>query len=167
MKKLLPLFLLLSGCSLQQADSSLKVINSYATLEYYYSDGSIVNYINEAELTNVESILINQAFEEVNKVQSRLKDIKKDPKKIIENIGLIAFEYSKLKMSYLSVRNVILLHEKEYSQEAWMTFVKFDGAAIILNNQFEEMLSKSESNAALLTAIRFADTIVKLVKIIS
>lgn len=162
--------LFMSGCaSFQDAvgvtGKAAATLSAYSNVKYYYENG-VIDYLQQADLNEIEQGIVKEAINQVEATRIRLKQFRDSPGQIITNIPIIAFEFSKVKTAYMSVRGIVIAHEDEYDLEAWMTLVQFDAAAITLNNQFEELIEASESSAALMTALKFTDTVIKLATVL-
>ena len=162
-------FLALSGCAFLQNSTTAKalsVVMSATNLTYYYETGQAVEFVGNAELTDFETTQILEALDQVERSKHRLKSYQKSPERIITDLPQITFEYAKLKSAYLSVRQVVLDNESEYADLEWETFVRFDISARTLDEQFQALIEAAEANAAIMTALRLADTALKATSLI-
>lgn len=155
------LIAVLVGCSLQPTNT-LSVIHSAADLSYRYESGEAVEFIDNAELSDLEVTVVLEALDQIDRSKSRLKAFTDAPERFVTDITLVSFEYAKIKSSYLSIRQVVLDNRDEYTPEEWRVFEEFDAAAIHLDKEFSQLVSALEVNTALQTAFRLADTAVKI-----
>ena len=151
----------LSGCFMQPANT-LSVVSSAADLAYHYESGEAVEFIDNAELTDLEVTVVLEALDQIDRSKGRLKAPMSDPEQLVTEITSVSFEYAKIRSAYLSIRQVVLDNRDEYTPEEWVVFEEFDAAAITLDGQFAEMVSALEANTALQTAFRLADTAIKI-----
>lgn len=172
MKKLFAALLtisLLTGCtSFEQSTTvaALSTITAATNLTYYYDSGEAVEFIDNAPLSDMEATQILEALDQADRSRERLHGYKNHPEKILSDLPKIAFEYAKIKSAYLSVRSIVLNHKFDYTQPEWDTFVRFDGAASALDASFSQLVDAAEANAALLTALRLADTALKMAAVL-
>jgi hypothetical protein len=152
---------LMVGCSLQPSNT-LSIISSAADLSYHYESGEAVDFIDNAELTDLEVTIVLEALDQIDRSKSRLKTLADDPERFVTDITLVSFEYAKIKSSYLSIRQVVLDNRDEYTPEEWQVFEEFDAAAIHLDKEFSRLVSALDANTALQTALRLADTAIKI-----
>lgn len=151
----------LAGCSLQPANT-LSVISSAADLSYHYESGEAVDFIDNAELSDLEVTVVLEALDQIDRSKSRLKAFTDAPERFVTDITLVSFEYAKIKSSYLSIRQVVIDNRDEYTHEEWQVFEEFDAAAVHLDKEFAHFVEALEANTALQTAFRLADTAVKI-----
>jgi hypothetical protein len=152
---------LMVGCSLQPANT-LSIISSAADLSYHYESGEAVDFIDNAELTDLEVTIVLEALDQIDRSKSRLKALADDPERFVTDITLVSSEYAKIKSSYLSIRQVVIDNREEYTPEEWQVFEEFDAAAIHLDKEFSRLVSALDANTALQTALRLADTAIKI-----
>lgn len=165
MKYLLIPFLavFLTACSgIDTTNRTLSVIESTANLKYYYETGEAVDYLDNAQLTQLEKSIITDSINTIKASNEALSFYEDHPEQIVLNIQKISYEYSKIKSAYLSIREIVLENQSEYSNIEWQVFVEVDSAANMLNTQFEDLVDAAEANAALMTAIRLGNVAVKL-----
>ena len=154
-------FGILGGCSFQPTNT-LSAIHSAADLSYHYESGQAVEFIDNADLSDLEVTVVLEALDQIDRSKSRLKAFTDAPERFVTDITLVSFEYAKIKSSYLSIRQVVLDNRDEYTPEEWRVFEEFDAAAIHLDKEFSRLVSALEVNTALQTAFRLADTAVKI-----
>lgn len=152
-----------SGDSVAKA---LSTITAAANLKYYYENGEAVEFVDNAELNEVETTQLLEALDQVERSKERLKEYEKSPERIILELDKIAFEYAKVKSAYLSVRSIVIENRSEYTDGEWNVFVNFEGAAKVLDEQFVELVEAAEGNAAVMTAFRLADTALKVAAVL-
>lgn len=154
------LIALLVGCSAPA--NTLSVISSAADLSYHYESGEAVEFIDNADLSDLEITVVLEALDQIDRSKARLKALTDDPEQFVTGITLVSFEYAKIKSSYLSIRQVVIDNQGEYTPEEWYVFEEFDAAARQLDVEFANLVSALETNTALQTAFRLADTVVKI-----
>lgn len=158
----LAMAIVLAGCSIDQASRTLSVVSSAANVKYYYDNGDAVNFVGNAELTSFEAARVLEALERIDNSKKILKAYEDDLKSLVLNIDAISYEYSKIKASYLDIRTVVLSNIDEYQPSEIRTFIEFDDAARHLDQEFSKLVDAVEANATINTAIRFADTVIKI-----
>ena len=172
MKKLtlgLVLALSMTGCSgfnMDTTKQTLSFVTSAANLKYYYESGDVVNFIDSVELTDQEITRVITALEAIDKSKKTLKVFEDDPKLMITDMETVIYEYQKIKAAYENIKSVVVVHFDEYEPKAKASFIEFDASARTLDQQFKDMTDAIESNAALMTALRLADTAIKLAAIL-
>jgi len=169
MKKLmlgLVLALSLTGCSnifnMDTTKQTLSFVTSATNLKYYYESGDIVNFIDTVELEEDEITRVLTALESIDRSKKALKVFEDDPRLVITDMETVIFEYQKIKAAYGEIKSVVVENFDEYEPKAKASFVEFDIAARTLDEQFKDMVDAVESNAALMTALRLADTAIKI-----
>lgn len=158
----LVMVVVLAGCSIDQASRTLSVISSATNIKYYYDNGDAVNFVGNAELTSSEAARVLTALERIDNSKKILKTYEDDPKSIVLHIDAISHEYSKIKASYLDIRTVVINNINEYQPNEIRTFIEFDDAANHLDQEFLKLVDAVEANTTINTAIRFADTVIKI-----
>jgi hypothetical protein len=151
----------LPGCSGQPVDP-ISVIHSAADLSYHYESGQAVEFIDNAELTDLEVTIVLEALDQIDRSKSRLETLLKSPEKLIAELPIITFEYAKIRSAYLSVRQVVLDNAAEYSPEEWYTFEQFDTSARNLDAEFVAMSESLKGNGAVRVAFKLADSAIKI-----
>jgi hypothetical protein len=151
----------LTGCSLQPANT-VSVISSATNLKYYYENGQALEFIDNAGLSDVEITQIIEAMDQIDRSKDRLQVLIDSPSQLVLNIHDVTYEYAKIKAAYLVVRDIALSNQAEYSSEEWRVLTEFDSSAQVLDTQFVDLIEKLETNKALNTALRLADTAIKI-----
>ena len=151
----------LTGCSLSTVTST-PVISSAVNLKYYYENGQALEFIDNAELSDIEITQILEAMDQIDRSKKRLQSLVDSPSQLVLNIHDVTYEYAKIKATYLVVRDIALSNQAEYSSEEWRVLTEFDTSAQVLDAQFVGLIEKLESNKALNTALGLADTVIKL-----
>jgi hypothetical protein len=67
-----------------------------------------------------------------------------------------------VKSAYNDIRSIVIDHFDEYTPIQQAAFIEFDISARTLDEQFVSLVDAVEKNAALMTALRFTDTIIKI-----
>lgn len=168
MKKLtlgLVLALSMTGCSgfnMDATKQTLSFVTSAANLKYYYESGDVVNFIDSVELTDDEITRVITALEAIDKSKKTLKVFEDEPKMVITDMETVIYEYQKIKAAYGEIKSVVVTNFDDYKPKAKASFIEFDVAARTLDEQFKDMVDAVERNAALMTALRLADTAIKI-----
>ena len=153
----------LAGCSgLNTSERTLSVITSATNIAYYYENGEAVEFIDNAPLSDLEMTMVLEAFDQIDRSKGILKYYRDNPDKMVLNIQDVSFQYAKIKSSYLSIRNIVITHKGDYTAYEWSVFEDFDQAAITLDEEFKALVGALEANTALITALRLADTAIKI-----
>ncbi len=152
----------LTGCSLDTTNRTLSVITSATNIAYTYENGQIVKFIDNAPLSDLEITMVLEAFDQIDRSKSVLKHYRDNPDALVLNIQDVAFQYAKIKSSYLSIRQIVLSHKDSYNASKWATFEEFDQSAHTLDKEFRQLVEAVEANIALVTALRLADTAIKI-----
>lgn len=151
----------LTGCSLQPANT-LSVISSATNLKYYYENGQAVEFVDNAELTDLEITRILEAMDQIDRSKERLQELVNKPDQLMLGFNTVTFEYAKIKAAYLTVRDIALSNQTEYLPEEWAVLVEFDTSAQILDAEFIGLMDQVNNNQALTTAIGLANTVIKI-----
>jgi hypothetical protein len=156
--------IMLFGCAYSSTTTkkTLATITSATTIAYHYTDGELVTFVGNATLTDLELTSVLEALDQIDRSKDILKNYKDDPEQLISNIQDIAYQYAKIKSAYLSVRSVVEDNWSEYTPAEQRAFYEFDGAAEELDRQFSDLVDAVEANTALTTALRLADTAIKI-----
>lgn len=170
MKKLLLLSLIivsLSGCTIMGSASNrgmnaLSVVTTSAELYFQYENGSVVNFLDQAELTELELVSIMEALDQAERSRGVLKRYKSRPEQLLVDINTVAFQYAKIKSSYLSIRSIVGTHWSEYTDEAKQSYLIFDEYAQKLDIEFSSLMTSIKSDAALTTALNLANLTLKI-----
>ena len=168
MKKILAiaLILTLSGCSAGPTAQTLAVVSSAADLTYHYESGHVVDFIGNAELSDLEITVVLEALDQVDRSKARINAMLDDPGQFVSGIELVSFEYAKIRSAYLSVRQVVLSNLGEYSPHELKAFDEFDTAARHLDVEFAAVVESIETDIAMQTALRLADTALKIASLL-
>lgn len=163
-KKLLlaSLLITLIGCATHTPQRTMSIITSATNLSYHYTNGDIVTFVGNADLTDLELTSVLEALDQIDRSSTILKYYRDNPDELILNIQDVTFQYTKVKSSYLSIRNVVLNNLDEYSPQEIRTFIEFDNAANVLDKEVELLLESVEANAAVNTALQFANTVIRI-----
>lgn len=152
-----------AGCStLDTSARTMSVVTSATNLSYYYTNGDIVNFVGNAELSEMELTSVLEAMDQIDRSQSILKQYRDAPDQLILNIDDVAFQYAKIKSAYLSVRSVVLENISEYSPAEVRAFTEFDSSAKVLDDEFESLVEAVETNTAIAAALNLANTAIKV-----
>ena len=170
MKKILNVVLLsmvlmfAQGCAEfgKSSENALSVITTSTNLYYYYENGEVVDFLDQAELTDIELTQVLEALDQAERSKARLNMYKEEPLLVIEDITQITFQYVKIKSAYLSIRSIVYKHWDEYDEGQQQLFMLFDRYAQKLDDEFEALNVSIESNQAIMTALALASTAVKL-----
>lgn len=146
----------------QSTNHALSVITTSTDLYYYYDSGEVVNFLDYANLSDLELTQILEALDQVDRSKSKLLLYKDQPILLIDDITRISFQYVKIKSSYLSVRSVVSDHWDEYTVEQQQVFLLFDRYASKLDDDFTKLNQSIESDLAIQTALALASTALKL-----
>lgn len=157
--------LMLSGCmsGMDTATQSLNLVSSATDVKYYYQDGELLTHVKQANLSDWEAIELAQAVSAIEASEKKLRAYERQPLQIIPNLPLIQVEYDEIKRAYMVIRELVSEHQGDYSAAEWATLTRFDVAVQVLDESFNELVKASEANAATLTALKLADTTIKLV----
>ena len=154
---------ILVGCvGLNTTKQTMAVVSSATNLSYYYINGDIVNFVGNADLTDLETTQVIDAMDLLDRSTKILKKYKENPDQLFLNMYDVVFQYAKIKSAYLSVRYVVLSNQAEYSAKEWQSFVEFDISAKVLDKQFSDLVDAVEANAAVMTALNLANTAIKV-----
>lgn len=153
-----------SGCAEfgKSSQHALSVVTTSTNLYYYYENGEVVNFLDQANLTEIELIQVIEALDQAERSKERLTLYKSQPLLVIEDITQISFQYVKIKSAYLSIRSIVSLHWSEYDEGQQQLFMLFDRYAMKLDEEFEALNVSIDSNEAIKTALALAGTAVKL-----
>jgi hypothetical protein len=152
----------LTGCSLDTTNRTLSVITSATNIAYTYENGQAVKFIDNAPLTDLEITMVLEAFDQIDRSKSVLKHYRDNPDALVLNIQDVSFQYAKIKSAYLSIREIVLSHKDAYNASEWAVFKEFDQSASVLDKEFRQLVEAVEANTALSTALRLADTAIKI-----
>ena len=150
----------LVGCS--TAANTLSVVHSAADLSYHYESGHAVDFIDNAELSDLEVTIVLEALDQIDRSKARLEALMKSPEKLVSELPTVTFEYAKIRSAYLSVRQVVLDNAAEYSAEEWYTFEQFDTSARNLDAEFVAMSQALKGSGAVRVAFKLADSAIKI-----
>lgn len=151
--------LMSGGCS---APNTLSVISSSTNLYYYYEDGEVVNFIDQAKLSDLELTQAIEALDQIDRSKKKLMVYKDQPLLLIQDISAISFQYVKIKGSYLSIKSIITDHWGEYTIEQQLVFIQFDIEANKLDDSFTKMTKSINVNQSLKIALQIAETTFKI-----
>ena len=116
---LLPISLILTGCigtMGQTTQNALSVVTTTADLVYLYDyeEKQIVEFLDNATLSELELSQILEAIDQVDRSRAKLIAYKNDTLGLVRDIGQITLEYTKIKNAYLAVRHIVKNHWDEY-----------------------------------------------------
>lgn len=155
----------IAACS-TTGSHALSVVASATNVTYYYENGQAVEFIDNADLTDDEVVIVLESLEQIDKSKRMLKPYRDNPALLIRDIDNVQYEYSKIKDAYIDIRYIVLDNKDEYNSYEWDTFMKFDTSVIVLDEQFDQLIESTKSGAAVSTAMTFADTAIKLAAIL-
>lgn len=150
----------LAGCA--SAPDTLSVISSATNIAYEYEQGRVVDYVDNVELSNLDQTRVLEALDQIDRSKAIIEDYMDKPDHLLLNIHDVSFQYAKIKASYLSIREIVITNRDLYSALEWNTFVQFDQDAQTLDAQFKDLVEAVETRVAMATAIRLADTVIKI-----
>lgn len=154
-----------TGCAnfnIDSAENALSVVTTSTNLVYYYDNGEVVNFLDKAELTDLEIVQILEALDQAERSRAKLTLYKEQPLLLIEDITQISFQYVKIKGAYLSIRSIVEIHWDEYEENHRQMFLLFDRYAQKLDVEFTELTASIDTNASIATALALASTGLKL-----
>lgn len=162
MKKLaLPILAIaLTGCGSFQ--NTAGVVSATTDLKYYYSDAAV--FVQKAQFDEVEQFVVDDSIRILERGKKKFQDYPAD--RIIPDLPLITLDYVELRSAYMDLRAVVLANKDEYGAREWFVLSRFDTAAQVLDQQFYELTKAQEGSAALMTAIRLAETTLKLASLL-
>lgn len=164
MTKLLPLALVgavaLSGCSAIN-ENAFRFTAAAADVKYYYDDAR--EFVVKADFTEQEQAIVDESIETMEGVKKRLESL--PPDRLLD-ITAITVDYYTLRSAYLELREVVIANKEDYGVREWITLTRFDASSNVLDEQFKELLAQAESGAAVMTALRLADTSIKLASLL-
>jgi len=141
----------LMGCS-SVSTQTLKFVTSATNVKYYYENGEVVDFVGSVDLSDASIAIIIEKF----------KELENNPSTIVTHFEVVTYEYSKVKSAYNDIRSIVIDHFDEYTPIQQAAFIEFDISARTLDEQFVSLVDAVEKNAALMTALRFTDTIIKI-----
>jgi len=159
------MFVLLTACS-SFTVNTLSVVTSATNLHWYYENGEVINFIDQAKLSDIEIAQVIEAMDQIDRSKEKLLVYKENPITIISNINSITLQYVKIKGSYITVRSIVEKHWSEYPESSKQVFNTFDAYALNLDKNFDSLIKSIDANAALNTAIALASTGLKLAAIL-
>jgi hypothetical protein len=158
----LGLFALVGCQTVPTAEKAASVIVSAVDLKYYYEDGEIADVVIKDTFTTEEEDRVLRGLIVVDAAKSRLKEIQAEPTKLITQLPYISQNYIVLKDTYLDVREIVLAHRAEYTDQEWTQLQRFDQAVQALDREFANLVASMKSQEAISAALRLADLTFKV-----
>jgi len=157
--------ILMAGCVAgNTTQSALSVLTSATNISYTYNenDNEIVTFVDNAKLTEMETVSVLEAMDQVERSRARLIRYRDDALDLIQHIDKVTLQYSKIKSSYISVRFIVKSHWDEYDVPTQQVFLTFDENAILLDQEFTKLVGAIKSDQAIMTALNLATTSLRL-----
>ena len=151
----------LMGCS-SVSTQTLKFVTSATNVKYYYENGGVVDFVGSVDLSDASIAIIIDALDTIDEAKKKFKELENNPSTIVTHFEVVTYEYSKVKSAYNDIRIIVIDHFDEYTPIQQAAFIEFDISARTLDEQFVSLVDAVEKNAALMTALRFTDTIIKI-----
>lgn len=168
MKKWLGIFLIalsaitFTGCSIDSTKATANVLSSAITAEYMYSEGKVVDYIDNKSLTDNDVETIIKALTIIDEERKALKFYKDDPKMLLTNITSVSYSHDRIKEAYLSIKEIIINNKELYTSVQLSTFTEFDRAVTVLNTHYETLEDSINTSENINTALALADLVIKI-----
>jgi len=154
----LAMVLFLTACSIAKPLDD--AVTTAEQLVYYY-DGDITTLIQNAPLSELEMSTIENSIKTANRIRTKFEKYKNNPSSI-PNIRLLEIEYSRLKNSYVAVRQIAIDNREHYSEEVWIMFETFDIFSSELDVQYNQVVESVKMNEAITSTISLANSILRV-----
>lgn len=146
-----------SGCSLTSSQSAaVDVISSAVTAEYLYSNGQIVNYLDNSAIPDEDLDTIIRSLVVIDNERALLSAYRDHPEKLITGLATADSSFVRIKEAYLSIREVVLSNKDLYSPVQWESFEKFDRAVVMLDDKYESLKGTISTNETINVLMSFA-----------
>lgn len=148
-----------SGCSLTSSQSAaVDVISSAVTAEYLYSNGEIVNYLDNSSLPDKDLDTIIRSLVVIDNERALLSTYKDHPERLIAGLITADSSFVRIKEAYLSIREVVVANKDLYSATQWQSFERFDRAVVVLDQKYNSMKGTISTNETVNVLISIAST---------
>lgn len=155
-----------TACSWDNTVDAVDTVTSAVTIDYMYSNGEAVNYLDNAKLTDEETDIVLNALINIDNHRKDLQKYEDNPILVLTDLLYIEVKYNSIKDSYLEIRNIAIAHQSEYSLSEWNTFVVFDEAIKKLDSKASKLIAAVQNKASRLaaanTVLNIANTAVRL-----
>lgn len=145
-----------------QVVASLSAATAAANLRYYYETGEVVNFLDQANLTEQEVDTIIMTLSEIDLLKSKMTIYEDNPQLIIRDLDSLKLDYLKLRSKYSVIKQVVIDNFEEYPAEARMAFLEFDEAAKEVDSKIVKMHSVAEANETVRNIVKAADLAFKV-----
>lgn len=152
----------LAGCTMHTGTQALTVAASAANVKFYYENGQAVDFLDNAELTEQEAETVVEALLTIDKAKARLNALAAEPADLVINLSAVQSEYLQIRSAYSQLRHIVIANMDEYAPEELAALEAFDRSALALEREFTDLVRMAESSAAFVTALRLADTAIKI-----
>ena len=150
----------LGACSINPGKQTqvLSLMVAAANIAAVYDSGEPVEFLDNAPLTDDEIATVVDALDIGDAALAKFKGIEKRPGELANIIPNLSAEYAKVKVAYMSVREVAVAHRDDYTAEEWEVLSSFDVIAKEIDQQFVGFLETASEQEAILQVLALTAT---------
>lgn len=150
-----------TGCTSVDRVRVTNIVADAATVSILYKANDPIGIITQAPLTPEEETVVINSLIQIEESRDTLEELAKSPERLVTEFDSVYVEYSKIRLSYIHVRNIVIANFDKYTPADRERFLTFDGSVIDLEREFLSLYDAIERDKTIQKGIGIANIVIK------